>query len=431
MNAPRSAALRFAVLYDLGAVPAGEIGAGLADLGDVVFLVPAGSVHVEQLRPVMEMLGAVHTLSGHPEADGELIRRIAPDAVLTFCDALVRQAAVLSASAGVPGPGERTARLFTDKVSQRKALRESGVELIRTAPIASLADWDAATTAVGLPAIVKPASGTLSLNTFAVHTPEERAEVFRLLQNLHSAGRWTPFITEEFLQGRPSQPFGDYVSVESVCTPRGITHLVITDKTPVLPPFRGTGRIWPSHLPADEQREILELVSRALQAVGADRGLTHTEVKLTVDGPRIIEVNGRISGYVNMMARESCGVDLVRAAALVALGHDPDVVPFDFGGKVHFQYNNLAPLRPCRLEGVTGTDTVRALPGVTAYRAFVRPGTDLPGGTTTRTLDTVSGFGGDHDEVLATIDAARTALSFDLRFEDGARRLTGHELSLC
>ncbi|MEU8774466.1 ATP-grasp domain-containing protein [Streptomyces sp. NPDC048606] len=419
---------RFAVLYDLGAVPAGEIGAGLADLGDVTFLVPDGSDHVERLRPVMEMLGDVHTLSGDPADDARLIRAIAPDAVLTFCDDLLRPAGALAAAAGVPGPSERTTRLFTDKGLQRRALREAGVDRTRTAVIDTLAAWDAALDEVGLPAIVKPVSGTLSRHTFAVRSPRDRAEVRAHLEGLVAAGEWGPFIVEEYLRGLPSEPFGDYVSVESVCTPEGITHLVLTDKTPVMPPFRGTGRIWPSHLSRARQREVLDLVGAALEAVGADRGFTHTEVKLTADGPRVIEINGRISGYVNMMARETCGVDLVELGARVALGEEVERAPFDFGGKVHFQYNNLAPLRPCRLEGVDGAEEVRALPGVTAYRAFVRPGTDLAGGTSTRTLDALSGVGDSHDEVLATIEAARAALTFELRFEDGTRRLTGLEL---
>ncbi|MEU7134963.1 ATP-grasp domain-containing protein [Streptomyces sp. NPDC046261] len=425
---PNSRRPHFAVVYDLGAVPAGEIGAGLADLGDVTFLVPARSDHVEQLRPVMEMLGDVHTLSGEPAADARLIRTLAPDAVLTFCDDLIRPAASLAAAAGVPGPSERTARLFTDKGLQRRALYESGVDRTRTVVIDSIADFDDALDAVGLPAIVKPVSGTLSRHTFAVRSPEDRAEVRAYAQRLAAAGQWGPFIAEEYLQGRPSEPFGDYVSVESVCTPQGITHLVLTDKTPVMPPFRGTGRIWPSHLPDAEQREVLDLVGAALRVVGADRGFTHTEVKLTADGPRIIEINGRISGYVNMMARETCGVDLVQLGARVALGEPLSPPPFDFGGKVYFQYNNLAPLRPCRLEGVEGAARVRGLPGVTAYRSFVRPGSDLAGGTSTRTLDTVSGMGEDHDAVLATIEAARAALTFELRFDDGTRRLTGLEL---
>ncbi|MFJ5117405.1 acetyl-CoA carboxylase biotin carboxylase subunit family protein [Kitasatospora sp. NPDC088548] len=419
---------RFAVLYDAGAVPAGEIGAGLADLGDIVFLVPPESAHVDQLRPVMDLLGEVRTLTGDTAADTELVREVAPDAILTFCEEMIRPAAELAAAAGLPGQSVRTARLFTDKGGQRRALREAGVDTTRTHVVEDLADWPTALGAVGLPAIVKPVTGSRSRDAYAMWSPQDARTVRSRLADLAAGGSWSPFIIEEFLPGRPSEPFGDYVSVESVCTSSGITHLVLTGKTPVMPPFRGTGRIWPSHLPGTEEQEIFDLVTRALEAVGSDFGFAHTELKLTPEGPRIIELNGRISGHVNMMARESCGLDLVRVGALLALGEKPWLPTFDFGGRVHFQYNNLAPLLPCRLDAVHGAETVRGLRGVTAYRNFVRPGDRLPGGSATLTLDTISGVGDSHAAVARTIDEARSALTFEFRFADGVRRINGLDL---
>jgi biotin carboxylase len=419
----------FAVLYDAGAVPAGEVGAGLADLGDIVFLVPSGSAHVEQMLPVMELLGEITTLSGRAEEDAALVRALAPDGILTFCEDMIRPAAALAAAAGLPGQSVRTAELFTDKGLQRQVLREAGIDGTRTRVVRTLDDWKPALAEVGLPSIVKPVTGSRSKDAYALRTPDDVRAAHARLAEIAAGGDWAPFILEEFLEGRPSEPFGDYVSVESVCTPSGITHLVLTGKSPVMPPFRGTGRIWPSHLPPDEEREIFDLVTRALQAVGCDSGYAHSELKLTPDGPRLIELNGRLSGHVNMMSRESCGLDLVRLGALVALGEEPYLPTFDFGGKVHFQYNNLSPLAPCTLEAVHGAEAVREIPGVTAYRNFVRPGVELPGGTTTLTLDTLSGVCDGHEAVMRTIDAARAALTFEFRFADGVHSVNGLELA--
>jgi hypothetical protein len=152
-------------------------------------------------------------------------------------------------------------------------------------------------------------------------------------------------------------------------------------------------------------------------------------VKLTPRGPRIIELNGRISAHVNMMSRETTGLDLARIGGLLALGERPLLPLFDFGGRVYYQYNNLAPLRTGRLLAVHGADTVRGLAGVTAYRTFFRPGDDLPGGSTTRTLDVISGVCDSHDAVARTIEQARRALTFEIRFADGTRRLNGLELA--
>jgi hypothetical protein len=419
-----------AVLYDAGAVPAGEIGAGLADLADVVFVVPRDSAHVTLMRPVMEMLGEIRTLSGRLDDDVEMLRALAPDGVITFCEDMLRLAADCTTALGLPGQSPRTARLYTDKGLQRRVLGDAGIDATRWRVLDTPQELSRALRTVGLPCIVKPVTGSRSKDAYAMYSDAEVAAVRARLEAIAAAGVWGAFVLEEYLPGRPSEPFGDYVSVESACGPDGITHLVLTGKSPVMPPFRGTGRIWPSHLPPDEEREIFDLVTRALEAVGADSGYAHTELKLTPDGPRIIELNGRLSGLINMMARESCGVDLVRVAALMALGEEPRLTTFDFGGKVHFQYNNLAPLRPCTFDAVEGAEDVRRIPGVTAYRTFVRPGDALPGGTTTLTLDTISGVCDGHDSVMSTIDAARKALTFELSFDDGVRRLNGLELAL-
>ena len=67
--------------------------------------------------------------------------------------------------------------------------------------------------------------------------------------------------------------------------------------------------------------KILEVESKAIKALGITSGITHTEIKLTADGPRIIEVNGRLGGYVSEIIKRASGIDLVKAALMIALGH--------------------------------------------------------------------------------------------------------------
>ena len=59
-------------------------------------------------------------------------------------------------------------------------------------------------------------------------------------------------------------------------------------------------------------------------------GLTHTELKLTASGPRIIEINGRLTGHMNLTTRSTLGIDLVRLGGLLALGERPGTGPLDF-----------------------------------------------------------------------------------------------------
>ncbi|MFE3526657.1 acetyl-CoA carboxylase biotin carboxylase subunit family protein [Streptomyces sp. NPDC059161] len=417
-----------AVVYDQGAASAGEIGVGLGDLGRLVFLVP-DTVHVAKLRPVLEELGQVVPLSGD-DADRELLRDIAPSALLTYSEPMLRKTADLAAAVGLPFHSVETARILTDKVRQRRLLREAGVDNVRTHPLSHPAQWPQARQAVGLPAVIKPVRGAASRNTHAV-TDDAEAEALlpEIFAAVHREPGETgpPLIVEEMLQGRPSLPYGDYASVESLCSPDGVTHLALSGKLPLLMPFRESGRFWPTHLPADEQHAILDLVSRALKALDVRYGLTHTELKLTRNGPRIIEVNGRLGGHVNGLARTACGTDLVRLAALHALGEtsEPPVLRPDL---VHFQHHGLAPTEPCVLEAVHGAKELRQLPGIGGYRTFTRIGEQLPGGVLTHEMDVIWGTGASHDAMTQTLERALRTLSYDFRFASGVRRVSAATL---
>ncbi|MEW1775134.1 ATP-grasp domain-containing protein [Streptomyces sp. NPDC086777] len=407
-----------AIVYDDGAVSPGEVGVALADLGDVVFLVP-DTAHVAAMRPVLARLGDVRDLSGDARSDAEAVRELAPDALVTFSERMIRTTAELARAAELAYHTPDIALLLTDKTRQRAALRAAGVDDVRTAPLDSLADWPAALAHVGLPAVVKPVRGAGSCHTHPVHDEEEVPRVLtEILADLPPAPSGEPRLTmEEMLVGDDRLPLGDHTSVESLCGPEGVTHLAVTGKLPLVAPFRVPGRYWPTQLPDGERRAVLDLVTRALQALGVRHGLTHTEVKLTPEGPRLIEVNGRIGGHVNGLARTACGVDLVHAAVLQALGRSPGLGPLR-PDRIHFQHHGLAPVRPCRLVSVDGAASVRGMTGISGYRSFVRPDQPLPGGVMTRELDVLWGVADTHEEMVRIIRDALDTLHYTFDFTD-------------
>ncbi|MFF4016053.1 acetyl-CoA carboxylase biotin carboxylase subunit family protein [Streptomyces sp. NPDC001843] len=412
-----------AVVYDKGAVAAGDIAVGLSDLADIVFVVEP-TEHVDRLRGVLDTLGAVLPLTGDRGADAAALRARAPSALVTFSEPMLRTAARLAADVGLPFHDVGTARLLTDKARQRRRLREAEVDEVRSHPLHSPGDWPAAVAAVGLPAIVKPVRGEGSRDTYAVHdaarAPDLLAELFTAVRT--SADEGAPFVAEELLPGRAGLPSGDYVSVESLCRPDGVTHLALTGKFPLVRPFREPGQYWPAQVSDAERGEILDLTTRALTALGVRTGLTHTEIKLTPAGPRIIEVNGRVGGHINELARRACGVDLVRLAGLQALGEPIEARELRPAG-VHFQHHGLAPVTPCRLVAVHGRREVRRLEGISGYRLFARPGDQLPGGVMTHEMDILWGACDDHDAMTAVIAKALATLSYEFEDADGIREV--------
>ncbi len=402
---------RFVVVYDRGAASPMEVGSGLGPLGEVVFAVPPSPFN-ERLAPLLGQFGRVVPIGRESAVDD--VRRLRPDAVLTFSESRLRLTAEITSGLGLPGHLPETARALTDKYLQRDRLRAAGVDRIRSVRLDGRS-WTDAVAEVGLPAVLKPARGEGSRETHRVDeaTPHPAAGPGMVL--------------EEYLTGRDTGPYGDYVSVESLVSAGWITHLAVTGKHPLLPPFRERGDFWPARLEDLERDRLHILTGRALDALGITTGITHTEIKLTADGPRIIEVNGRPAGYLNGFSTRAAGVDIVRLAGRAALGGPVVPPPIAVEG-VHFQYFNPAPTFACRLRSVTGAAELRALPGITAYRRLVHPGTEIEASVMTSCLDVIQGTAPDHEAMLALLARAQRTLTFTFDTPSGPLTLHGTDL---
>lgn len=408
-----SAAQRpLAVVYDHGSASAGELAVGLAASAPLVFLVRA-SEHSARTEQVLRQSGRTLRLTEDPEADARALARLRPRALLTFAESELRTTAELAARLSLPFHTPHTAAALTDKAEQRARLHRAGLDRVRSHRVHDAAGWAAALDGLGLPVVVKPPRGQGSR---AVHKVTTHGQAVALAKELlPDADGW---VVEEHLEGRPGLPHGDYVSVETASTPAGTVPLAVTGKHPLVPPFRETGQFWPAALSAAEEREVCDLAVAAVRALGVTTGLCHTEIKLTPAGPRLIEVNGRLGGHLNELARRACGVDLVGWAGRLALGEElPGPLPPPRA--VHFQYNSLAPVAPCTLTAVHGARAARAVDGVTGHRPYVRPGGRLPGGTGTAHLDLLWGTAADHDAMVRTLETALSRLSHEFTFDDG------------
>jgi hypothetical protein len=358
--------------------------------------------------------------TGSPPADRLAAGR--PAAILTFSDDVMPLTAELADRLGLPFHSRQTAELLTDKAAQRSRLAECGVDELGSATLSSPGDWPAASSRIGLPAVLKPLRGNGSRDVYRITGNEQgQALADRLL------GSGASFVLEEYLVGRTCQPYGDFVSVESIVSDGQVRHLAVTGKLPMVPPFRETGHCWPSPLDEVEQRQVKDLVSRAVSALGVTLGLTHTEIKLTPDGPRIIEVNGRLGGFINDFARSAYRVDLVDIAGRLALGLPLPPLP-DRLDRVYFQYLGPTPASAFTLIGTSGGQEVRKLPGVTGYRTLYEPGDTFEPSVMTRYFDLLLGSAEDHAQMFRIMDEARSRLRYRIAFPSGERELTGQQL---
>lgn len=385
------------VVYDLGAAWPSDIANACLGIAEPLFLVP-DSEHTASVRLVLESIGTV------VDVDDEDLMTIIADAngVVTFCEELLPLATDLADRLGLRGHDQEVLERLTDKVHQRECLPAD------LSP--GWAPWvgDPLTAAeeVGYPLVLKPRRSSASADTYRVEDAAALEAVAALVPSKESG-----YILERELVGVPSDGVGDYVSVESVVDEGHVSHVQITGKYDLLPPYREPGQFWPAQLSDGVRREVLDATTRALDAIGVKVGVTHTELKLTPAGPRIIEVNGRMGGNMNELSRRALDLDLVRFAIQLAMGEHP-TVPNTAPSAVSFQVNTLAPVVGCTFENVEGAAAVRSLPGIDSYTVLVNRGESLPASVATRVLDLLCGQADTHEAMLALISQAHRELTF-------------------
>lgn len=408
------------IVYALGAAFPGDIAAAVAGRIPCV-LAAERNPHTLAAAPLLEQCGPLVWVDSMAEAVLELAR-YSPGGIVTFSEQAVRLTSELACELGLSYHSDRTAGMLTDKSRQRAALREAGVDSVRHARLHDGAQWPDALTRVGLPAVLKPAYGGGSRNTFLVEDADEgRCLVERLLtEGRPGFGSDNVLVLEEYLRGCDNLPFGDYVSVEQVTQRGTTTDIAVTGKFPLAPPFRETGRFWPSALSREDEQSVLRLARRAISALGIVSGLTHTEFKLTADGPRLIEVNGRLGGGIDELSRQKWGISLIESGCRVALGQLVGIPEMTWD-KVIFHRFHPAPQRPCDVVALSGGAEVRRLSGVSMYRPCTKPGARLEGGVQTEWLDIVMGEAGSHQELRVITSHIDTLLSYTFAFDDPPR----------
>jgi biotin carboxylase len=233
-------------------------------------------------------------------------------------------AARIAEAIGLPFHPVRAADLARDKHRAREACAAAGVPGPAFARIESEADLQDAAAWVGFPAVLKPVSGVGSVQAFRVADADDlkrryagiveevREALAAPREGLSSDKDWfnlmwagIPTLTLE------SWIDGPKYDVDLLLEDGAVHYARATDD---LEPcgLRDVRRAAPSGLSDAAESELVAHAAACVRALGFRRGAFNVEVKRTKDGPRMIEVNGRLGGYSTTdIHRAVWGVDLV------------------------------------------------------------------------------------------------------------------------
>lgn len=287
------------------------------------------------------------------------------DGVFTICDYYIDTVAQVAQALDLPPAFSSHVALERQKHRVREALERAGLPNPAFRITGSWSETRAAAAEIGYPLVVKPTDLASSAFVSLVTDEAELQQAFTLLaafpRNFREQPREQRYLLEAYMTGPE-------VSVES-CTFQGDTTIIgITDKSVTGSPFFiEDGHMFPADLDPALAAATCDFVRQVLQAVGHDHGLSHTEVKLTPDGPRLVEINPRPGGnYIAELVRYVTGIDLLAAQIDLALGRRPELTPIDTGiasAAIAF----IVPPRGGTIAAVSGTDALATDPRIVRW----------------------------------------------------------------
>lgn len=249
----------------------------------------------------------------------EAAKRHHIDGVMTLAsDMPMRTVAAVAKELNLVGIDEQTAINATNKAEMREALKNGNVPIPKFFKVSDEIEFGNCIKEFKTKFITKPADNSGSRGIFLVDDISKAREAY-----LYSKGnsRNGDVVVEEYMEGPE-------VSVETL-TIDGICHVIqITDKlTTGAPHFVEMGHSQPSQLSDDIKNRIEEVAIAANKAIGIKNGPSHTEIIVTQEGPKIVELGARLGGdcITTHLVPLSTGVNMVECCIKIALGEKPNI----------------------------------------------------------------------------------------------------------
>jgi len=370
----------------------------------LVWIIDSTEPDLGQMGRLLERYGPVVDIAGlDVRAAAELLRREAPIGITTFDEELICSTAALADASGLPYYDLRTTTNLTSKSAQRAALAEAGISVpsYLVAPAGcDVAALGALADEVGFPCVLKPRIGSGSRDTFLIRSA---SDMDAAVSEVGPTALTGDMVFEGYLADDEDfdDVFAGYLSVECLVFEGEVHAITTTGRFPPVAPFRESGFFIPSTLEGERLREVVDLASISAQALGITDGSLHTEIKLTPDGPRLIEVNGRPGGGIPQMLSSISDIDLFRETLLIAGG---DFVPPSqpILDRVAYLFYVHPPVGRAVVSEVRGLDRLTELPGVEDVFLNRPPGTTLDWRDGNHGyLYSVQGIVASHDELRA------------------------------
>ena len=347
------------------------------------------------------------------EVTGDVVafaERHGADGITTTFDAAIPVLAEVAQQLHLVGVTPATAAVLRNKLLMRRRFAALGLP---SAGSIHATSWPAvadAADALGYPVVVKPIMGTGSAGVVLAGDARELRSAYETARRVAVTLNGTDdLLVEEYLDG-------DEVCVDVVIHQGKVLFQNITDNPQIMsgPTFEGNEYITPTNLPESVALQVYDLNQRTLRGLGLTDTVSHTEIRITSRGPRLIEIHPRIAGHrMPEIVRRAVNVDLFDSVIDTALNVTPMTVrqPRGFAG-----YRCVCSPRTGHLREIHGVEAARRLPGISGVEVMIQPGTDVTAipDAVQQNIAFIIAHGESYQSVRQRAEAARTVISVEI-----------------
>ena len=242
------------------------------------------------------------------------------DGIMTLAsDIPMRTVAVVSKEMGLQAIDEQTALKATNKILMREALKKYNVPIPKFYRVETYEEYLKNLENFNDKIIVKPADNSGSRGVILIEKGFDLLSLENAFNYSKQHSKNGEIIIEEYMEGKE-------VSVEALSI-KGEVHIIsITDKiTTGAPNFVEMGHSQPSSLLEEIKDRIAEVAIDGIKALGIKEGPSHTEIIVTEEGPKIVEIGARLGGdnITTHLVPLSTGINMVECCIKIALGEKP------------------------------------------------------------------------------------------------------------
>lgn len=293
-------------------------------------------------------------------------------AIIPGFEYYVGTASRISAHLGLPGLPIESVDCVRNKYMMRNRLASRGVRVPRFAHVRTQAELLDATRRIGYPAVLKPAEGSGSMHVRRVNDQAQLLDAYRSIQTDTSSDLGRTFHDQLLLEEYISGP---EISVEGYISTTGVEIVSITQKLLGPEPwFVEMGHIVEGSFDPETRQEITAYVRQVTAALNITMGVFHCELRLSRNGPVVIEIAARLPGdRICRLIELAKGIALPEIMVQAYAGESIAAVPVK--SRCHSGITFLTAPEDGVFAGFEGLDTLReTVAGVEEVATHVRVG---------------------------------------------------------